>query len=207
MSKRLFDEISEQLPSWLVRSSDEQLEQLKLDIETALKKRAKETDYEKVESMIDALLKENDMIEYGDGWKSKKTAEAVEELGNLRFSSIINAIFNLKNVDEQWTIATKYTIDVAGIIGTAEENADKLVNGSLGEFCPDTADLLIEMWFVLLNGDSFPNETIIVEAGETVRDCLCEYDHKGKVVGRFDVSLLIKSDEVKVETVVKTIAV
>eukprot|EP00548_Thalassiothrix_antarctica_P019560 CAMPEP_0194189488 /NCGR_PEP_ID=MMETSP0154-20130528/59227_1 /TAXON_ID=1049557 /ORGANISM="Thalassiothrix antarctica, Strain L6-D1" /LENGTH=146 /DNA_ID=CAMNT_0038910675 /DNA_START=75 /DNA_END=512 /DNA_ORIENTATION=+ len=92
---------------------------------------------------------------YGD-WKSEETRGAVrrlESLGKLE-SQIHGAIFaqgDNEGVETQWKSALSFSKLLIRMINDAEDYAEKLVNGSIGEWCPETAKTVESLWQTLVS--------------------------------------------------------
>jgi len=89
-------------------------------------------------------------IDWGGGdWKSEKTSDAVGELGRLDsclVEKIVDAIHAQVDAEAQWEAALELSLELVRMISEAEGFARKLVNGSMGEWCPDTAKTIGDLW-------------------------------------------------------------
>jgi hypothetical protein len=107
------------------------------------------------------------------------TAHALEELGELDFGAVIAAIAAIEDVDVQWQLAIDYTSWCGQTIDEVSEWGGKLVNGSLGEWCPDTARETVELWedCLLAEGSKMPSKHLFDAAKEIADfagDCDCD---------------------------------
>eukprot|EP00953_Heterococcus_sp_UTEX-ZZ885_P041780 21292-Heterococcus_DN1.PRE.1 len=152
MSKRLFTEMSADVPNAVLEYRSSDLQQLQQHIAEELARsddfssltfnfsaHRRETPEDKAARLFNKLQKDEAAIEHGDWWKDSITAHALEEL----------------DVEAQWQLAIDYTSWCGQTIDEVFEWGGKLVNGSLGEWCPDTVREAIELWedCLLAKGD------------------------------------------------------
>jgi len=151
------------------------------DIEILLKSLNEELKSRRtVNGMIMELKRSYRGIDWGGGnWKSEKTADAVRELaglGGLEWD-IHDAILAMcDDIEEQWSAALSFTLLVTGMIKEAEGHASKLVNGSYGEWCPDTAWAMAELWKQLASNEGRPSEETIVRVCTKLHRILGDYE-------------------------------
>lgn len=108
--------------------------------------------------MTRELVEAYDAIDWGcSDWKSEKTGDAVRDLESLHVkeAEVTKAILALTDVEEKWDAALTFSTLLAGMISTAQDNAGKLVNGSAGEWCPETASAIENLWEQLVASGSF----------------------------------------------------
>jgi hypothetical protein len=105
-----------------------------------------------IKTQINALKIGFKAIKWGSFWKSEKTAYAVEKLEELDYKSIVGNIGALP-VEERKTHLLELTNIMIEMINEADCYAGKLVNGSLGEWCPNAAKDIYKMWGSLLNDE------------------------------------------------------
>jgi hypothetical protein len=153
--------------------SKQDLEMLHKNIEEELKNRRS------VDDLIMELKQAYASIDWGsDDWKSKKTSDAVSELESLgsKQYEIKKTILNLNDLDEKWMATIEFTKVLASMILTAEEYAGKLVNGSCGEWCPNTASFIESLWEDIIgDGSCLPSDA--------AKSCECLYG----ILGDYDI--------------------
>jgi hypothetical protein len=126
----------------LIDMSKRDLETLHKNIEEELKKRRS------VDDLINELKQAYASIDWGDdGWKSETTSDAVRKLESLdpKVYEIREMILNL-DIQQKWKAAPLFTEVLVSMIKTSEESAGKLVNGSGGEWCPNMASFVEDLW-------------------------------------------------------------
>ncbi len=117
-----------------------------------IKQKTEETPVDALIARIDALRNEYNLIEWGDDWKGRQSSDAVSALRDLKFSSIMTDILNMKGVSfgDKWDLASRVTEVLGEIVSDANECGGKLVNGSCGSFCPDTVRTISSFWSALV---------------------------------------------------------
>ena len=168
------------------------LTELKKDVELEMKKRKVLEGGDAIRQNLKLLQKQYDDVEQGDGdLRSEKSSDCVLELEhlNLNFKDEILYVVLFKSIDEQWIISTLYSVQLGKMISDAQDWAHQLVNGSCGEWCPQTADVIIDLWIGLLEGGRkenddeeneepiiLPSKAIFLKAKKQVSYCLGDYD-------------------------------
>jgi hypothetical protein len=131
--------------------SKRDLEELHKNVEEELKKRTS------VDDLINELKQAYASINasMGDHWKSEKTSDAVSKLESLgsKECAIKEMILNL-DIQQKWKAALVFTKVMVRMINSAEESAGKLVNGSCGEWCPNTASFIEGLWGEIIGDGS-----------------------------------------------------
>lgn len=151
------------------------LHKMKRAIESELKGR------QSVDDLLSSLEKSYDAIDWGYGdWKDEKTSDAVRELEDLSWKQardICDKILALTDADEKWKAALKFSVLQSNMISTADVRAYKRVNGSCGEWCPDTAEDVLNLWEKLVQKDSpLPSESTRSEVCNNLQGILGDYD-------------------------------
>eukprot|EP00918_Siedleckia_nematoides_P103557 GHVU01226044.1.p1 GENE.GHVU01226044.1~~GHVU01226044.1.p1 ORF type:complete len:293 (+),score=33.20 GHVU01226044.1:111-881(+) len=167
---RLLKMIEAAVPGLLSESSVSDLEEMQRDLKRIVDVKSRETPKERVSTRIKALDKRYNKIEdsTGDHWKSEKTSDAVGMLDELELEPISNSILALDNVDERWEAAVEFTEETAGMIQSASETFEKLVNGSCGEWCPDSARIVERLWEELMKGGMPSDKGLVKQAAKAV---------------------------------------
>lgn len=81
------------------------------------------------------------------------------------FSACAPVTAAIDDMEQQWRLAIDFTQFVGQMLQEATDYAGKLVNGSAGEWCPDTAEEVEGMWAGLLVQDTkVPPKEMIKEA-------------------------------------------
>jgi hypothetical protein len=100
---------------------------------------------------------------------------------------IIKLIVSLEDVDSRWELAINYTEVVSSIISNADDYAGKLVNGSCGDFCENTASLIVSMWEQLVGLPSNGSEHLIKKVlTEDFISCLGDYGDLSAVLSHLN---------------------
>jgi hypothetical protein len=126
------------------------------------------------------LQEDESNIAHGDWWKDSLTAHALEELGELDFAAVIAAIAAIEDVAVQWQLAIDYTSWCGSTISDVSDWGGKLVNGSMGEWCPETAKETNELWedCLLAEGSSskMPSKHLL-DAAKQLSDFAGDYSY------------------------------
>lgn len=153
----------------------EDLKDLKASIEWEIKQR------KSVDDLIGELEHAYNSIDWGSGgWKDEKTRDAVGHLARLDDDAydIQQEIHFLTDVEEKWKAALKFSVIRADMIGIAEDYAWKLVNGSCGEWCPDTAETVANFWNELTEeGSLLPSESTRKDVCDKLKGILGNYEY------------------------------
>jgi hypothetical protein len=131
-------------------------------------------DVKAADKALQQLQEAHSKIKPGSSWADRKTCAAVDKLEQLPFREVTQAIIAIKDVEEQWRLANWLTEFVGEAITAAVGWAGKLVNGSEGDWCSDTADIITEMWSesLLAKGSKMPH-------GYSIMDAQCNVDFAG----------------------------
>ena len=131
-------------------------------------------DVKAADRALQQLLTAHSKIKPGSSWADRKTCAAVDKLEQLPFRTVTKAIIAVDDVEEQWRLATHLTEFVGEAITAAVGWAGKLVNGSEGDWCSDTADIITEMWSesLLAKDSKMPH-------GYSIMDAQCLVDFAG----------------------------
>jgi hypothetical protein len=133
-----------------------------------------------VQDMTTELSDAYGAIDWGySDWKSEKTSDAVRKLESLhsKEAEVRKAILALTDIEQKWNAALSFSKLLAGMISTAEDNARKLVNGSAGEWCPETASAIESLWEELVASGSFPSDSTREEACSQLAGILGDYEY------------------------------
>mmetsp|Transcript_10624 Transcript_10624/g.23812 ORF Transcript_10624/g.23812 Transcript_10624/m.23812 type:complete len:212 (+) Transcript_10624:167-802(+) len=150
------------------------------DLLTMLQKEMKQR--RSVGDIVKEMEQKCNAIDWGYGdWKSEKVSDGVSELEGL--DSLITAALKLileeteDNVQNQWEDALKLTLQMVSMINTAESNAGKLVNGSMGEYCPEMAFEVEALWADLVTrGKRPPDSWLETKLLPKLKGCLGDYE-------------------------------
>jgi hypothetical protein len=148
-----------------------------LEIEEEGSSKKSLTESEKVRSRI-ADVKSEASVNYGSSWKSEKTEDAVRILEKIDFKSVVDLILAIEDVDERWTLASEFSVVVADIVMDANDCAEKLVNGSCGEFCENTSRIIAKkLWVVLCDKKEYPSIAVFDAAVQTADNALDDFGY------------------------------
>lgn len=190
--KRLFDEI--------VRNdlSPEELDELADKIRVAAQEKRLMPSDERIKQSIEYLDEQYDLIDPGENWKDEKTSIAVKKLEKLQFLQIFDEIFAVAENESRWKLALQVTDILSEIIEDAESWGEKLVNGSMGAWCPDTAVELQEFWrkFVDDKITQRPSLQILHQAKKRLTDCLGDHGDLNFVLTKFPIPAGQEEEEV-----------
>jgi hypothetical protein len=135
------------------------------------------------ESIIRSQIKdiETEFSSLIDDWSGvlndPMLAIVVNEVESLELDRIANSIKSIDNdvnidVDQQWILACEFSNLVCSMIQDANDTIGQLVDGSGGEFCPNTAKLLESFWKDLvkltIGRDTRPSEKVIDTALKSI---------------------------------------
>jgi hypothetical protein len=145
MAKRLFEEFLAQNNEL----SPEELTELgqRFMAESQKRKRPAES---RIQQSIDRLRRDYDKIEFGDDWKSELTEKAVRQIEALQFQPIFQEVLTVPDINLRWELGLNISDVLVDFMFDAEEIADKLVNGSAGEWCPNTAEAIERFWHQMI---------------------------------------------------------
>lgn len=126
---------------------------------TVSKKRGT-THFDIIQNNIKTLRAEYDKIEWGYHYKSELTYAAVEKLEKLDYKSIVNDILkcDVLTFEQKWNLAKQMTDNLVYIINDADNMANKLVNGSIGEWCPNAVCAINDMWGKIMSYSTGVND-------------------------------------------------
>jgi hypothetical protein len=175
MVKRLLEEVLQE------NSNPDDLEKFAESLLVEVKRLRALPAKDRVLNSIVALEDQYYNIEWGSHWKSEKTQAAVRVLESINFEGVMKEITAIKD-SCRWELALLFTKKMAGVIFYAEGAAFKLVNGSCGEWCGDTADAIDKFWKTLIQTQKgFPEPVRIPEdvireiETEKFKKCLGDY--------------------------------
>jgi hypothetical protein len=130
-------------------------------------------DHESINGAIKRFKAAYGNLKWGIDWKSELTCDSVYKLENLDYSSIIEKIVGLTPSESQLYLAFMFAETLTEIIFDAENNAFKLVNGSLGEWCPNAGNSIWKMFHAIYN--SYNNSPDFMKRVEHIRNELDYY--------------------------------
>ena len=112
-------------------------------------------------SQIDRLKRRYDDIEWGYHWSDRLTENAVVRLEKLKYKKIMDEILDDKRLcfEEKWELGMKFTRMFGEIVTEADQFGWKLVNGSMGEWCPDAGDNIVRFWESMIDISKKPIKT------------------------------------------------
>lgn len=131
-------------------------------------------------SQIDRLKRRYDDIQWGYHWSDRLTENAVGRLEKLKYKKIMDEILDDKRLcfEEKWELGIKFTRMFGEIVTEVDQFGWKLVNGSLGEWCPDAGDHIIRFWesMIDISNKSIKKEVnnLIVELIMLFGDYACD---------------------------------
>lgn len=154
-------------PSFLTGRTEEELISLKTDIDLYINRRKQQSTVENIREDIRQAQRTFDAIEWGEDWKSEKTSDAVHKLSKIEISAIVNSIiYPSFHINVALRLAIEISNVTYSIIRSAAEYGNKKVNGSMGEWCPDTASEIDDLWLTLSEKikNQNPDPEIVKEA-------------------------------------------
>lgn len=104
------------------------------------------SDHESIRNAINLFKTEYANLKWGKDWKSELTCASVSKLESLNYRGIIEKIVCAPPSESQFNLAFMLAETLTETIFDVETNAFKLVNGSLGEWCPNAARYIWEMF-------------------------------------------------------------
>lgn len=107
--------------------------------------------YESISEAIKRFNATYRNLKWGIDWKSELTCDSVYKLESLDYSSIIEKIGGLAPGKSQLDLAFMFAETLTEIIFDVETNTFKLVNGSLGEWCPNAGNSIWKIFHAIYN--------------------------------------------------------
>lgn len=79
----------------------------------------------------------------------------------------------------RWESEPGFSLELTRMIGEAEMCAGKLVNGSFGEWCPNTAGTIEDLWskFASQDTSTSPSKRLVQNLRKKLHGCLGDYDN------------------------------
>jgi hypothetical protein len=107
----------------------------------------------------------------GKRWDSEKTQATVESLEEeLRCSKVFESILKLPDPMDRWNLGIEMSVKVSYAVLDAQDWGFKLVNGSLGEWCPDSTEDLRKFWENLLKQMKLESVKVTAEMLSKIKD-------------------------------------
>lgn len=159
--EELINEIKNYLVSKQLNKKEMQLldEYICQEIET----KSLEPNFDILNDTLGELEERFSNIEFGCFWKDEKTSDGVHELERVDYKSILKKIVEVNDINERWKLSLKASSILSSMILEAQDQAGKLVNGSMGEWCPNTGSSIENLWKKILEKD----------AQDSNKDALC----------------------------------
>lgn len=157
--------------------SPEELEELAEDLKVVAQEKKSCSSEKRIDQSTEYFHKKYRLIEPGDHWKDSKTSDAVRKLEKLSFQHIFEDILAVPDCESRWQLAIRATKVLSDAINGAEEWGRKLVNGSMGEWCPNAAEKVEAFWRLFVDHPltKRPLNTTLRNAKKVLNNCLGDY--------------------------------